>query len=208
MAGIGGLWVAVEPTSINAMALCDCEPDLAILGAANMVLRFGIIPTYDVGDVRTWSPPEWPLDLLVTSFVFRQSHDFGNTKYQKDLMEKKQLHTYKAFGQSPNNLVRHIKPNIMDNEEFYSEVRKACRQIITYAPKWCFFIIRNLIYHKKPLDEVGDHIISLQSAGFDITELIPRRLCPGGPTQWKLARDPNTQWTRTEWILRAVPPSR
>lgn len=150
-------------------------------------------------DARTWRPPQ-PVDFVMFSPPFRQSHSSGQTEHQREIRERKGLHAMQEFGASPGNIGR-MKGG------YYQAMLDVYRQVRSYTASTGLMVVilRNYIRRGDERDEVGDHVKLMTLAGWYVLGAHPRVLRPTGYTQWKLARDPSTPWIKNEWAVVARP---
>lgn len=182
MYGAGALWAAML-----------CAPL-----QFNEVER-AVVPCCDHADARSWSPPRSPVDFTMFSPPFLQNHSAGKTAYQVALRDRKGLHAMQQFGAAPGNL------GSMKEAEFWPAMAAVYRQVRTYTSGTMVVILRNRIKKGVEVDVVGRHVAEIRWAGWRVEGAHPRALRPTGYQQFKVARDPNTPWIRTEWAVVARP---
>jgi hypothetical protein len=150
-------------------------------------------------DARTWRPTS-KRELVMFSPPFLQNHDSGQSEHQRQLVEAKGLHAIQAFGSSVGNLGR------MQPREFFIAMRQVYARVLSYTTSegHMVVILRDMIRNGQSLDHVGRHIGQMRFARWGIVGAWFRDLeRPTGFQQMKLARDPETPWTRYEWAIVA-----
>jgi hypothetical protein len=199
MFGTGGLWVKAPIERFSALHGCEIESHLHELGRRNLthleIDATGILNA----DAREWAPAE-PADLVLFSPPFLQNHSAGATAHQREICERKALHTVQEFGAHPDNLGRK-KPH-----EFWESMSLVYGAVSGYVREGghVVVILRNRIRDGREIDEVGRHIKLIQASGLDLLGVHSRDLeRPTGYQAWKVARNPSIPWVRYEWAVVA-----
>ncbi len=147
------------------------------------------------GDARYWRPRYRDCDLVMFSPPYLQNHDSG----QGDAVAKS-WQAIQAFGDHPCNLAS------FPPREFFIAMRQVYENVRTYTRDTgrMVVILRDMIRNGQGLDHVGRHIGQMKFAGWDIVGAHPRDLeRPTCAMAIKVARDPETPWTRYEWAIVA-----
>lgn len=197
MAGSGGLWVKVQRQRVGSLYACEIEESLYSLCSQNLKLKNFGSSSVACSDAREWKPAK-KANLVLFSPPFLQNHSSGATEHQRNIRERKSLHTMQEFGTHPDNLGR--KKAV----EFWQGMSSVYSSVSKYLNPtgYAIVILRNRIRHGQEIDEIGRHISLMHQEGLKPIGAHVRDLVrPTGYQAWKLARNPNLPWIRYEWAI-------